>query len=81
MAMVCAVAFERHGRLYYADPGELDPQVGEHVLYPTDDGAEVAQVVWAAEWVSDDPGPLPVLAGRADAAELERAAASRRSAS
>ena len=42
MAMVCAVTFERHGRLYYADPGELTPEIGDQVLYPTDDGAEVA---------------------------------------
>jgi cell fate regulator YaaT (PSP1 superfamily) len=78
MGMVCAVTFERHGRLYYADPGELTPQIGERVLYPTDDGAEVAEVVWAAQWVSDDGEPLPVLAGLAGDAELERAADSRR---
>ena len=78
MAMVCAVTFERHGRLYYADPGELSPQIGEHVLYPTDDGAEVAEVVWGAQWVSEDLSDLPVLAGIADATNLEQAAASRR---
>ena len=78
MAMVCAVTFERHGRLYYADPGELTPQIGEHVLYPTEDGAEVAQVVWAPQWVSEEFGELPVLAGPADARALERAAESRR---
>ncbi len=57
--MVCAVAFQRQGRLYYADPGELTPAVGEHVLYPTDDGAEVAEVMWAPQWVSEDIGGLP----------------------
>src|ERR1700722_15950336 len=78
MAMVCAVTFERHGRLYYADPGEFTPQIGEHVLYPTEDGAEVAQVVWAAQWVSEDLGSMPVLAGLAGDGDLERAHLSRR---
>jgi cell fate regulator YaaT (PSP1 superfamily) len=76
--MICAVPFERHGRLYYADPGEFTPQVGEHVLYPTDEGPEVAQVVWGAQWVSDDVGGLPTLAGLAGDADLDRAATSRR---
>jgi cell fate regulator YaaT (PSP1 superfamily) len=76
--MVCAVTFERHGRLYYADPGELTPQIGEHVLYPTDDGPEVAQVMWGAQWVDEEVGGLPRLSGLALDADLERAAGSRR---
>jgi cell fate regulator YaaT (PSP1 superfamily) len=76
--MVCAVAFQRHGRLYYADPGELTPEIGEHVLYPTDDGPEVAEVVWAPQWVSDDVGGLPTLIGPAGATELNQAAESRK---
>src|SRR3954471_22544755 len=71
--MICAVVFQPQGRLYYADPGALTPQVGDHVLYPTDDGPEVAQVMWAPQWVSDDVGGLPVLAGLASADD-ERAA-------
>jgi cell fate regulator YaaT (PSP1 superfamily) len=63
--MVCAVVFQPQGRLYYADPGELTPQVGEHVLYPTEAGPEVAQVVWAPQWVSEEIGGLPVLVGPA----------------
>jgi cell fate regulator YaaT (PSP1 superfamily) len=78
MAMVCAVTFERHGRLYYADPGELTPSVGEHVLYPTDAGAEVAEVMWAPQWVSDDIGGLPVLVGMAVADDLDAATRSRK---
>jgi cell fate regulator YaaT (PSP1 superfamily) len=78
MPMVCAVTFARHGRLYYADPGELNPQIGERVLYPTDDGPEVAEVMWGAQWVSDELGDLPTLAGMAGEDELEQAAASRR---
>jgi cell fate regulator YaaT (PSP1 superfamily) len=78
VAMVCAVTFERHGRLYYADPGSLTPEVGDHVLYPTDDGAEVAQVMWGAQWVSDDIGGLPTLQGMAAPEDLDRVATSRR---
>jgi cell fate regulator YaaT (PSP1 superfamily) len=75
--MICAVVFQRQGRLYYADPGEFTPRVGDHVLYPTDAGAEVAEVMWAPQWVSEDVGGLPILVGMAgerdvDAAEVSR---------
>jgi cell fate regulator YaaT (PSP1 superfamily) len=73
--MICAVVFQRQGRLYYADPGPLSPQVGDQVLYPTDAGAEVAEVVWAPQWVSEDAGGLPSLVGMAggdDIADAER---------
>jgi len=76
--MVCAVVFQRQGRLYYADPGELTPSVGEHVLYPTDAGAEVAEVMWAPQWVSDDIGGLPVLVGKAGMTDLDAATRSRK---
>jgi cell fate regulator YaaT (PSP1 superfamily) len=76
--MMCAVAFQPNGRLYYADPGALRPSVGDHVLYPTEAGDEVAQVVWAPEWVSEDVGGLPVLAGLADADEQRAAEQSRK---
>jgi cell fate regulator YaaT (PSP1 superfamily) len=78
MGMVCAVVFQPHGRLYYADPGSLTPQVGDHVLYPTDDGAEVAQVMWAPQWVSDDIGGLPVLVGMASTDDEQAAETSRK---
>jgi cell fate regulator YaaT (PSP1 superfamily) len=71
--MVCAVTFQRNGRLYYADPGPLTPHVGDHVLFPTNDGAEVAQVVWAPQYVSEDIGGLPVLVGLAAEHDLDRA--------
>ena len=78
MGLVCAVVFQRQGRLYYADPGGLSLQVGDEVLYPTDRGAEVAEVAWAPEWVSEDLGGLPVLAGFATDADRETAAVSRK---
>ena len=72
MGMICAVTFTERGRLYYADPGSLTPAVGDHVLYPTQDGPEVAQVMWAPTWVSEDIGGLPVLAGMASAPDLSQ---------
>ncbi len=54
MGMVCAVSFERYGRLYYFDPGPYSPAIGDKVLVPTDDGPEVAECVWAPQWVSED---------------------------
>jgi cell fate regulator YaaT (PSP1 superfamily) len=78
MGMVCAVVFQRQGRLYYADPGDLQLSVGDQVLYPTEAGTEVAEVMWAPQWVSEDIGGLPLLAGKAGADELEHATLSRK---
>jgi cell fate regulator YaaT (PSP1 superfamily) len=61
MGMVCAVSFERYGRLYYLDPGAYSPKVGDKVLVPTDDGPEVAECVWAPQWVSEETAGMPVL--------------------
>jgi cell fate regulator YaaT (PSP1 superfamily) len=72
MGMLCAVSFNRYGRLYYLDPGELNPQVGDRVLVPTDDGAEVAECVWAAQWVSEDTDGFPRVVGLADDGDLRR---------
>jgi cell fate regulator YaaT (PSP1 superfamily) len=78
VGLVCAVVFQRQGRLYYADPGSLTPAVGDRVLYPTENGPEVAEVMWAPQWVDDEIGGLPVLAGVASAADLEAAEVGRR---
>ncbi|HVD28854.1 MAG TPA: regulatory iron-sulfur-containing complex subunit RicT [Mycobacteriales bacterium] len=72
MGMVCAVSFERYGRLYYFDPGPYSPAIGDKVLIPTDDGPEVAECVWAPQWVSEDTMGMPVLAGMAAQADLDR---------
>ncbi|MFI6821489.1 stage 0 sporulation family protein [Micromonospora sp. NPDC050187] len=72
MGMLCAVSFNRYGRLYYLDPGEFRPQVGDRVLVPTDDGPEVAECVWAPQWVSEDTDGFPKLAGLADDEDLRR---------
>ena len=78
MGMVCAVSFERYGRLYYLDPGPHAPKVGDKVLVPTDDGPEVAECVWAAQWVSEDTAGMPVLEGIAGPGDLDRDALIRR---
>ena len=63
--MMMAVSFERRGQLYYLDPGSHTPTVGTKVLVPTDAGPEVAECIWAPQWVDDDIGGLPVCAGLA----------------
>ena len=56
MGRVMAVSFERYGRLYYLDPGDDEYNVGDRVLVPTESGPEVAECVWAPEWVVEDEG-------------------------
>ena len=75
--MMMAVSFERYGRLYYLDPGPYSPTVGAKVLVPTDTGPEVAECVWAPQWVADEVAGLPVCAGLADGADLARDEGSR----
>jgi len=72
MGQLCAVSFNRYGRLYYLDPGELRPSVGDLVLVPTDDGAEVAECVWAAQWVGEDTSGFPRLVGLAGPEDVAR---------
>jgi len=70
--MVMAVSFSRHGRLYYLDPGAHNPRVGDRVLFPTSRGTEVAECVWAPSYVPEDIGGLPLCAGLASDADIER---------
>jgi cell fate regulator YaaT (PSP1 superfamily) len=70
--MLCAVSFNRYGRLYYLDPGELSIAVGDKVLVPTDDGAEVAECVWSPQWVSEDTEGFPKVLGVAADDDLRR---------
>nr|WP_103957254.1 regulatory iron-sulfur-containing complex subunit RicT [Nonomuraea solani] len=70
--MIMAVSFTRYGRLYYLDPGEHTPKVGDKVLVPTDSGPEVAECVWAPQYTSDDIDGLPVCAGPAGEDHLTR---------
>ena len=54
--MMMAVSFQRSGRLYYLDPGPYTPAVGDKVLVPTDSGPEVAECIWAPQYVDDEIG-------------------------
>ncbi|MDQ1746141.1 MAG: hypothetical protein QOD07_404, partial [Frankiaceae bacterium] len=76
--MVTAVSFERYGRLYYLDAGDLTPKVGDKVLFPTEGGTEVAECVWAPQWVDDEIGGLPRLAGLAGDDDVRRDETNRR---
>src|SRR6266550_3124935 len=70
--MMMAVSFERYGRLYYLDPGAHSPAIGDKVLVPTDSGPEVAECVWAPQWVSEEIDGLPVCEGIATEDDLAR---------
>jgi cell fate regulator YaaT (PSP1 superfamily) len=78
MGMMCAASFERYGRLYYLDPGPYSPRVGDRVLIPTDEGPEVAECIWAPQWVDEDTSGFPTIAGIAGPADLDRDAQIRR---
>ena len=70
MTRVMAVTFTPSGRLYYVDPGATGANLGDTVLVPTESGTEVATVVWVAD--AEVGAELPVCAGRATAADLDR---------
>jgi cell fate regulator YaaT (PSP1 superfamily) len=72
MGQLCAVSFNRYGRLFYLDPGEYRPAVGDLVLVGTDDGAEVAECVWAAQWSDEDTSTFPKLLGLAGPDDIRR---------
>jgi cell fate regulator YaaT (PSP1 superfamily) len=78
MGMMMAVSFQRNGRLYYLDPGQYQPTVGTKVLVPTDSGPEVAECIWAPQWVDDEITGLPVCAGLAEEEHLSRDEVNRR---
>jgi cell fate regulator YaaT (PSP1 superfamily) len=72
MGQLCAVSFNRYGRLYYLDPGPFEPRVGDLVLVPTDEGPLVAECVWAPEPVDEDTSGFPQLVGMAGDEDLRR---------
>jgi cell fate regulator YaaT (PSP1 superfamily) len=72
VGQLCAVTFTKYGRLFYCDPGEHRPKVGDLVLVPTDDGPEVAECVWAPEWTDLDTTGFPRLLGLAGPEDTRR---------
>jgi cell fate regulator YaaT (PSP1 superfamily) len=76
MTRVMAVTFTPSGRLYYVNPGSTEANLGDAVLVPTESGTEVATVVWMAE--AEVGAELPVCAGRATSADLDRDVNNRR---
>lgn len=73
MGQVMGVAFERYGPLHYLDPDGGAYTFGDLVLYPTDNGPEVAECIWPAQDVdSVKLGDLPKCLGPASAADVER---------
>jgi cell fate regulator YaaT (PSP1 superfamily) len=70
--MMMAVSFQRSGRLYYLDPGPYSPGVGDKVLVPTDAGPEVAECIWAPQYVDDEIAGLPVCQGLATEEHLSK---------
>ena len=78
VGMLCAVSFNRYGRLFYLDPGDHRPAVGDSVLVPTDEGPEVAECVWAPQFVEVETDGFPRLVGIATAEDLRRNESQRR---
>lgn len=76
--MLCAVSFNRYGRLYYVDPGEHRPAVGDQVLVATQDGPVVAVCVWPAECCEQPTDGFARMVGFADEEDLRRQALLRR---
>jgi cell fate regulator YaaT (PSP1 superfamily) len=72
MGQLCAVSFNRYGRLFYFDPGDVRPAVGDLVLVGTDDGVQVAECVWAPEHSDEDTSSFPKLLGLAGPEDLRR---------
>ena len=71
MPMMCAVSFERYGRLYYFDAGDLRRAVGDKVLVPDRRGPRGRRVRLGAQWV-DEPVTPARLVGLATDADLAR---------
>jgi Uncharacterized homolog of PSP1 len=72
VGQLCAVTFTKYGRLFYCNPGDIQPKVGDLVLVPTDDGPEVAECVWAPEWTDVDTSGFPTLLGFAGPEDIRR---------
>jgi len=57
---VVGVRFRRAGKIYYFDPGDIDPGVGDTVVVETIRGLEVAEVVVAGRTVPEEEISQPL---------------------
>lgn len=53
MPMVVGVRFQNAGKMYYFDPGELNPATGDQLVVETARGLELAQAAHGVQEVSD----------------------------
>ena len=68
MPRVIGVRFERSGKVFYYDPGDLEVGLMDRVVVETDDGPETATVAIAPEQViySEVKGPLKAVLRKAE---------------
>ena len=64
MTTVVGVRFREVGKIYYFDPGELDIQVGDHVIVDTARGTEYGTVMIGKRQVEDEEIVPPLKAVR-----------------
>ncbi|MDO8683269.1 MAG: stage 0 sporulation family protein [Armatimonadota bacterium] len=81
MPRVVGVSFRRVGKVYYFDPGELDPREGDFVIAETSRGLEFGEVMIEARDVPEDEivAPLKRVVRLATGQDLEREADNRES--
>ena len=78
MPRVMAVSFERYGRLYYLDPGEASTTSAIGSWCRPTPGLRWPSASGRRSGSTEEFGSLPVCAGLASEAQLERDAANRR---
>jgi cell fate regulator YaaT (PSP1 superfamily) len=79
MPRVIGVRFERSGKVFYFDPGDLEVGLMDRVVVETDDGPETATVAIAPEQMVyiEVKGPLkPVLRKASEDSEESKESAS-----
>lgn len=60
MVKVVGVRFKKAGKVYYFDPGDLDIQVGQHVIVETARGTEYGEVVVGIKEVQEEDVVQPL---------------------
>ncbi|HET7560415.1 MAG TPA: stage 0 sporulation family protein [Limnochordia bacterium] len=60
MVNVVGVRFKRAGKIYYFDPGAMQPAYGEQVVVETAEGPEIGEIAVRPKAVPDDDISLPL---------------------